>query len=68
VPSKKSISNIEHCPSWRNKWSKLIGKKPGVEPGVVVYIYNASTWEVEAGGSQVQCHPGLKSWPRPDQP
>jgi hypothetical protein len=27
--------------------------------GVVAHIYNLSTWEVMAGGSQVQGQPGL---------
>lgn len=27
--------------------------------GVVVYVYNPSTWELEAGGSKIQGHPWL---------
>jgi hypothetical protein len=40
-------------------WSWLIWKLRGQD--MVVHSCNPSTWEVEAGGLQIQCHPEMHS-------
>lgn len=54
------VAQLEECLSLKTHTQKPWVCSPALyEPNMVVYAYNPSTWDVEAGKSEIQGHPGL---------